>query len=426
MPSRMVPTKGAPSALMKHPALGKAVAAMAAYEGAKQAWASLSMMYREHRLYTIAIDESDYAYGDVHEWLLTLVPTDKQRSLTASTVSRRDIMFAEDDGADKPPAGVTLKFNDRRPRKLKIDGHTVTAQVKRSDDVTDSSAKKPLDQIEFASHTQAGQLAVVRQLEEIQRQKGVRNPVLRVVNQWGNWQRRSDLPLRSLESVVLPEAQKAEIVGDLSKFLDDEQEYVRLDLPWHRGYLLHGPPGTGKTSLVKALANEFKQDLWYVPLGDLKEEASLLNLLAEVSPRSIVLLEDADTIRLTHDRAKDGGGDSAEGGGRLSLSSLLNALDGVATPHGLVFFITTNHFEKLDPALVRAGRMDRIEELAYPGPAEASALFRRFFGEELGEAGDLFGLSQADLSEVFKRHMGDPAGARAALADLVGEHATRA
>jgi chaperone BCS1 len=196
---------------------------------------------------------------------------------------------------------------------------------------------------------------------------------------------------------------------------------VKLALPWHRGYMFHGPPGTGKTSMVKALANEFKLDLWYVSLGDLKEEASLINLLSEVSPRSILLLEDVDTIQLTHDRDEE---PKAKSPTNISLSSLLNALDGVATPHGLVTVMTTNHFDRLDPALTRAGRMDRVEELAYPGTREVDALYQRFYGSPLpswshGEA--VVPMSQAEVSEVFKRHLDDPEGAARALHAALGE-----
>lgn len=414
--------------LLRH-SMGKAAAALAAYEGAKQLYSTASNMYREHMVYTVSISETDHAYADVHEWLLELLPSDRQRALVASTVSRRDTMLLEDD--DNPstptPVPVKLSFNDRRPKKLTIDGQRVTAVVRRSDTTPEpgrayaaASASQPMS-IEFTARTKAGQMAVIKKLEEIQALRGERKPVLRIVNQWGNWVRRSDLPLRDLESVILPESQKSDLVADLRRFLESEDRYVRLALPWHRGYMLHGPPGTGKTSLVKALANEFKLDLWYVSLGDLKEEASLISLLSEVGPRSILLLEDVDTIELTNDA------DRVEGTARptqMSLSSLLNALDGVATPHGLITVMTTNHFEKLDERLVRAGRMDRVEELGFPTATEVSAMYRRFYGVEMpvwesGEA--MMGFSQAELSEAFKRCLDDPEAAVKAVHTLAYE-----
>jgi chaperone BCS1 len=404
--------------------MGKVAAVLALYEGGRSLFDSAKGLWREHLVYTVTVHENDYSYGEVHAWLIELVPTAKQRALTATTVSKRDVLMIDEDTENLPEKGVTLTFNDRKPKQLSVSGNRVTARMKRTEDQpVDTKMQNPWC-IEFTCYTKAGQEAVVAKIEELSAARVKHNPVLRIVNNWGNWTRRSDIPLRSLESVILPGGQKESLVEDLRDFLAAEDEYVRLDLPWHRGYMLHGPPGTGKTSLVKALANEFKLDLWYIALGDLREESSLLNLLSEVSPRSIVLLEDVDTVKLTHDRKKDG--IASEGGGRISLSSLLNALDGVATPHGLISFMTTNVFDTLDEALVRAGRMDRVEELVYPTWQEVDALFRRFFGEGLTPSAAIVaglpsepGISQAEASEVFKRSLGDPVGARLALAAVV-------
>ena len=184
--------------------------------------------------------------------------------------------------------------------------------------------------------------------------------------------------------------------------------------------MFHGPPGTGKTSLVKALANEFNLDLWYLSLSDLKAESSLLGLLSEVGPRSILLLEDIDIMKITHDR------DGADQG-TISMSSLLNTLDGVATPHGLITIMTTNNFEVLDPALTRAGRMDMIEKLDYPSLNSISNMFEYFYGEIpvqilTGAHPDSFDTPIKDLStsmiaEIMKRHLKDPKGAAQAISE---------
>lgn len=409
----MVRMREVSKSVLANPWVTRAATALAMYEGTKQLFGTLDTVYREHLVYTVTIDEADHAYSDVHEWLLGQLPGEKQRALVASTVSRQDLIYADETEMEEcRSAKVKLTFNDRQKKRFFLNGHRVTAQVERSEN---DKKTMPMS-IEFSSYSKAGQLAVIEQIQKIQAQKGVRKPVLRIVNQWGNWVRRSDLPLRDLDSVILPKNQKDGIVEDLRAFLDAEEQYVKLALPWHRGYMLHGRPGTGKTSLIKALANEFKLDLWYVSLGDLKEEASLINLLSEVSPRSILLLEDVDTIQITHDRSEEQNGKNSPT--KISLSSLLNALDGVATPHGLITFMTTNHFDRLDPALTRAGRMDRVEELIYPTATEADAMYRRFYGEpmpdwETGSA--VLPVSQAELSEVFKRNLNDPEGASLAL-----------
>jgi chaperone BCS1 len=167
--------------------------------------------------------------------------------------------------------------------------------------------------------------------------------------------------------------------------------------------MLYGVPGTGKTSLFKGLATHFGLDMWYIALGDLKDESNLMGLISEVQPRSMLLLEDIDTVRISHERNQDGPG--------ITMSSLINALDGVATPHGLISCMTTNHFDVLDPALIRAGRMDLIEEIGLPGPNEIAGMFQHFYGQAPLNGINVPGLSQAEIAEVFKRHFDDYEGA---------------
>lgn len=95
----------------------------------------------------------------------------------------------------------------------------------------------------------------------------------------------------------------------------------------------------------------------------------------------------------------------------VTTGSLLNALDGVATPHGLITVMTTNFLEKLDPALIRAGRMDRIEHIDMPTPAVVNEMFEHFYGSPPPSEMPAPLLSQAGIAEVFKRHFGDPLGA---------------
>lgn len=198
------------------------------------------------------------------------------------------------------------------------------------------------------------------------------------------------------------------IRDDMASFLTAETEYVRRGLPWHRGYLLHGPPGTGKTSIVRALAAHFGLDLWYAPLGDLTKDTSLLSLINDVGPRSILLLEDVDVFHATRARDDEPGG--------ISMAGLLNALDGVATPHGLISFLTTNDVSVIDDALLRPGRVDLREEIGLPDGEQLARLWASFY-ETHPVTADLirFKGTTAAALELFKQHAGDPAAAYAAL-----------
>lgn len=96
------------------------------------------------------------------------------------------------------------------------------------------------------------------------------------------------------------------------------------------------------------------------------------------------------------------------------MAGLLNALDGVATPHGLITFITTNHIEVLDDALLRSGRIDVQEEVGLPNAEQVARLYENWYGMKLTDY-DIkkirFTGSTSDATELFKRHLNDGASA---------------
>jgi chaperone BCS1 len=217
------------------------------------------------------------------------------------------------------------------------------------------------ERILFIARDAAGRDAVVQFLRDVADEHEVQRitSTLWTASRWGDWQAAHGIPRRTLDSVVLPAGQADEVLADLIRFHESEERYSRLGLPWHRGYLFHGPPGTGKTSLAKALASELDLEVHYIPLSDLQRDTDLNSLIGRVSQRSLLLLEDIDIVHAAKSR------DDTEGG--ISLTGLLNALDGVLTPHGLVTIMTTNDLDVLDPALRRPGRADVTLEIGYLG-----------------------------------------------------------
>ena len=187
----------------------------------------------------------------------------------------------------------------------------------------------------------------------------------------GDWMRARLGSRRPLASVVLKAGQGEALLADLQGFLASRERYARLGVPWRRGYLLHGPPGTGKTSLVTALASELHLNVCTLSLASpIVTDEKIHTLLAAVPQRSLLLIEDVDAF--FHDR------DAAHAQVRLSFSGFLNALDGVATQEGTVLFMTTNHLERLDPALIRAGRIDEKVELGYADEDQLRRLYLKF------------------------------------------------
>lgn len=184
---------------------------------------------------------------------------------------------------------------------------------------------------------------------------------------------------RPLESVVLDEGVKERIVADLKDFLRSERWYYDRGIPYRRGYLLHGPPGSGKSSFIQALAGDLDYNIAILNLSERGLTDDRLNYLLTIIPkRTLVLLEDVDAA-FSNRRTQS----EADGyrGANVTFSGLLNALDGVASAEERVLFLTTNHVERLDRALVRPGRVDMTVRLGEATRYQAGELWDRFYGE---------------------------------------------
>jgi mitochondrial chaperone BCS1 len=194
---------------------------------------------------------------------------------------------------------------------------------------------------------------------------------------------------RSLGSVILLPGEKEHLVQDIEKFRRSKHRYERLGIPYHRGYLLYGPPGTGKTSLVSALAANFGLSIYLVNLAEFNDR-TLINAINQVSPNSVLLFEDIDCMknskaRVPSSTSPNNGTQSqdqkeavADRNG-VTLSGLLNALDGFYAPTNVLFMMTTNRIETLDEALLRPGRIDYRLCLGEASEEQKIELYQRFF-----------------------------------------------
>ncbi|KAJ7632818.1 mitochondrial chaperone BCS1 [Roridomyces roridus] len=181
---------------------------------------------------------------------------------------------------------------------------------------------------------------------------------------------------RPLQSVVLEPGMSDKIEQDIKAFLSRRQWYADRGIPYRRGYLLHGPPGSGKTSYIQALAGSFSYDICLLNLSERGLADDKLNhLLSNAPERSFVLIEDVDAAFNKRVQTSADGYQSS-----VTFSGLLNALDGVASGEERIIFMTTNHLERLDPALIRPGRVDFSALIDNASPAQARELFQRFYG----------------------------------------------
>jgi mitochondrial chaperone BCS1 len=188
-----------------------------------------------------------------------------------------------------------------------------------------------------------------------------------------SWWSSKPLTSRRASTVYLPGNLMQEILSFVRRFLESQSRYETLGIPWRTGILLYGPPGTGKTTVVQAIATELKLPLYLLSLASINSRNELAELLDSVQPRSILLIEDIDCVAAAADRmseqvAKPGetpvavattASQSASQLQKITPSDLLNFIDGIVASCGRVLVMTTNYPERLDAALIRAGRVDK-------------------------------------------------------------------
>lgn len=175
----------------------------------------------------------------------------------------------------------------------------------------------------------------------------------------GDWKKTRLRPVRPVSTVIMDKEVQDDLLRDVKDFLNEDTQkwYADRGIPYQRGYLLYGPPGTGKSSFSLSLAGEFELDIYTLQLSGISD-SKLTKLFSELPPHCIVLLEDVDAAGMGRRDDSDTDQEDKSTSG-VTLSGLLNVLDGVSSQEGRVLVMTTNHIEHLDEALIRPGRADK-------------------------------------------------------------------
>ncbi|XP_047170795.1 AAA-ATPase ASD, mitochondrial-like isoform X2 [Vigna umbellata] len=193
----------------------------------------------------------------------------------------------------------------------------------------------------------------------------------------------------TFQTLAMDPEEKEMIIDDLITFSKSGGFYARIGRAWKRGYLLYGPPGTGKSTMIAAMANLLGYDLYDLELTAVKDNTELRKLLIETSSKSIIVIEDIDcSLDLTGQRRKKKEKEEEEQEQEKNHPG--QKQQGMQEKD-------VKSSQKLDPALVRKGRMDLHIELSYCGFEAFKLLAKNYLNID---AHHLFGTISELLKEI--------------------------
>lgn len=209
-------------------------------------------------------------------------------------------------------------------------------------------------------------------------------------------------PQRSFNDVFIPKTQKDRITHTVKKFCESEKWYKDHRIPYHFGILLHGNPGTGKSSIIQVITSLMECEVFYLNTSDLGSSLSNDHWIryTQKDIMRVIIIEDIDTEEFTHKReTKTANADNMSFSTmkKASLNELLQFIDGYDSPDKVIYIMTTNHVENLDAALIRPGRIDLMEEIGYVNDETFSDFCNFHYGKRPGNTNVRDGITCAEL-----------------------------
>lgn len=422
------------------PKLAKAVAIGSAALTVGTALKGFYGLYKKShtpKLFTIKITEDDQIFEIVEDWFMEALPEENQRSVYAhSTVTKAvesgpkrkqrfrrkssnsqsiDEVMAELEaditGAGAPPVKdqvtVNYSFDGTMVQSLTIAGHEVEVYTNVPEKMGGEGAKKSAwdnRSINIVCKSVEARNAVLEEIEKQSQHLVQSQPRMYTTTRWGDWRKKSEIQPRSRDSVVLKDGQMDRILGYLNNFLENRPAYAKADIPFRTGILLYGEPGSGKTSTALAIANELKMNVYIVSLTSLSNDEALADCFQAIPSNSIVILEDIDIVSAVKERDKE---DDNNG---VTMTGMLNVLDGFQSPPGVITIMTTNRLDVLDDAIKRPGRVDLLEKLDCLDDFQLRGLCEYFMGhtpENLPHITPEDGVSSAEVMGEIRKHLPD-------------------
>jgi chaperone BCS1 len=226
----------------------------------------------------------------------------------------------------------------------------------------------------------------------------------------GWWDKIKEIPERTLDNIFLEDDVKNEIIKDIEIFYKSPDFYIKRGLPHKRGYIFHGEAGTGKSSFAIALANHFKKNICYLDLNTIDEDYEVRSAFKSLPSNSILVLEDVDIAKATNQRTKPTDSNDEKSDkektedpkDEISLSTVLQMMDGIYMKDSTIVIATTNYLNKLDKAFIRDGRFDMKVEFPKATREVAEKMILSFDKSKLDLLDKIeYPISQAELQNLI-------------------------
>lgn len=197
----------------------------------------------------------------------------------------------------------------------------------------------------------------------------------------GYFDNYGDVYAQDITRIYIPNELKTRVISQIDRFIADKDRYIKFGRTYKTSFLLTGVPGAGKSSFVKAIALKYKRSIYMLNFTKNMTDESFIELMSGMKDDSILLIEDVDSFFMDRQAQNIS----------ISFSALLNVMDGVlGKGNGLITFITANNPDRMDPALIRPGRVDNIIRFDYPKKREIKAAFDDLIGGTAAEFGAFY------------------------------------
>ena len=410
-----------------NPKLAKAVAiGSAVFTVGSAAWRGYKLYKKSNDPlpFNIKITEDDAIFEIVEDWFMEALPEESQRSVFATSTmvkgessrrsrrgSRGNEMAAWEaellgEDTEKDRVVIDYSFDGTIVQTLTIGGHQVevyTNQPENFNGTEGGGQKKQWNSrsMNIVCKSVEARNAVLEEIEQQAQHLVQSQPRMYVSSRWGDWRKRAEIQPRSRNSVILKDGQMDRILEYLNTFLSNREAFRKADIPFRTGILLHGDPGSGKSSTALAIANELKMNVYIIALSSLLNDEALGDCFQAIPPNSIIILEDIDIASAVRDRDKD----DDQG---VTMTGMLNVLDGFQSPPGVITIMTTNRLDVLDDAIIRPGRVDLMEKLDCLDDTQLRGLCDYFMGvipENMPHITPEDGITSAEVMGVVRKHI---------------------